>query len=103
MGVSSIYRTPFVNHLPKPYTRGHQPNPTLNTILDVEWLSFVHGRPRLSAPKDVKKDVKSVGRAASTEGSQEMRMAYCPPLTGYSSPTQRLQPDVPGRGCEARA
>jgi hypothetical protein len=38
--------------------------PTLNTILDREWLSFVYGRPRLSAPKDVKKDVKSGRRAA---------------------------------------
>jgi hypothetical protein len=62
---------------------GHQPNPTLNTILDDKWLSFVHGRPRLSAPKDVKKDVKSVGREASTEGSQEMRMAYCPPSARF--------------------
>jgi hypothetical protein len=33
---------------------GHQPNPTLNTILDDKRLSFVHGRPRLSAPSDVK-------------------------------------------------
>jgi hypothetical protein len=30
----------------------HQPNPTLNTILDGERLSVVHGRPWLSAPKD---------------------------------------------------
>jgi len=43
---------------------GHQPNPTLNTILGDEWLSFVQGRPRLSAPTDVKKDVKSRKRAA---------------------------------------
>ncbi len=32
--------------------------------MDVEWLSFVYGRPRLSAPKDVKKDVKSGRQAA---------------------------------------
>jgi hypothetical protein len=73
-------------------TKCHSPNDQEGlsaVILKPHRLSCVYGRPRLSAAKDVKKDVKSVGRAASTEGSQEMRMAYCPP-----SPTRLLRQAV---------
>jgi hypothetical protein len=49
-------------HQPKPYTGTSRTR--LNTILDDEQPLFVYGRPRLSAPKDVKKDVKSRIRAA---------------------------------------